>query len=127
YCDTVFSVTQHVIQTIGKNGVTRIDERPVFAMCGITPDRIEQPIICGPPYEKEKLPALKNLRRLLSSAAYGKALRRLTDEKVLKRIRLGVVSRMVPVKRFDCLFNYIAPILADYANIYVDIFGPVRF
>jgi len=110
-----------------KIGVARIDERPLFAMCGITPDRKGQPIFRGPLYEYEELTALNKLRRRLSSAAYGRTIRRLAEKKDPRRIGLGVVGRMVPEKCFACLFKYIAPILADCPNIYVDIFGPVRY
>ena len=56
--------------------------------------------------------------------------RRLTPERAFVRrpgLTLGIVSRITPIKQFPLLFAYLAPVLARYSTVQLEIFGSGGF
>jgi len=56
--------------------------------------------------------------------------RRLTPERAFVRrpgLTLGIVSRITPIKQFPLLFAYLAPVLARYPTVQLEIFGSGGF
>ena len=120
--DTVFCVSQYVIDGLRENGLTNVYPQPFYGVAEFR--RYRSPdlrVVARSPYAWD--------RRKVRDRVLGRLLPDLGARKppqIYERkpgLTLGIVSAIVPIKQFPLLFRHLAPILAQYPQVNVEIFG----
>jgi len=120
--DMILAGSRHVIASLHAAGIRRVHPEPLYAVAQM--DRVgagSEPLRARSHYDWDRrklrdrtLGALEPLwRRFLSEKAYARR----------SGLALGVVSRITPIKQFPLLFTHLAPILARYPAVQLEIFG----
>ena len=120
--DMILAGSRHVIASLHAAGIRRVHPEPLYAVAQM--DRVgagSEPLRARSRYDWDRrklrdrtLGALEPLwRRFLSEKAYARR----------SGLALGVVSRITPIKQFPLLFTHLAPILARYPAVQLEIFG----
>jgi len=120
--DMILAGSRHVIASLHAAGIRRVHPEPLYAVAQM--DRVgagSEPLRARSHYDWDRrklrdrtLGALEPLwRRFLSEKAYARR----------SGLALGVVSRITPIKQFPLLFTHLAPILARYPAVHLEIFG----
>src|SRR5258708_11627639 len=120
--DMILAGSRHVIASLRAAGIRRVHPEPLYAVAQM--DRVgagSEPLRARSHYDWDRrklrdrtLGALEPLwRRFLSEKAYARR----------SGLALGVVSRITPIKQFPLLFAHLAPILARYPAVQLEIFG----
>ena len=118
--DMVFAVSEWVLAGLRKNGITAWPE-PLYGVANLLRSCTQNQIRRTSHYDWD---LRKGRDRLLSwIEPLIDPLRRHPTYEKPNGLTLGIVSRITPIKQFPLLFQYIAPILAQYPDIYIDIFG----
>jgi glycosyltransferase involved in cell wall biosynthesis len=120
--DLVVAGSRHVIASLHAAGIDRIYPQPLYAVAQL--DRVgadSERLRAGSRYDWDRH---KVRDRLLG------ALEPLWEPFLRRRIfvrrpglTLGIVSRITPIKQFPLLFAHIAPVLARYPTVQLEIFG----
>ena len=115
----VFTVSQYCIDLLRLAGLRQVYPEPVYGTADVSrsnePVRRRSPYIVDPRKFRDVL--LGGLRTLSRAAGRGAAYERLPG------LTLGLVSLIAPIKQFQPLFAVLAPILAQRAQVNLDIFG----
>jgi len=120
--DLILAGSRHVIASLHAAGIRRVHPEPLYAVAQM--DRVgagSEPLLARSCYDWD--------RRKLRDRALGvlePLWRRFLPETVYARrpgLTLGIVSRITPIKQFPLLFSYLAPILARYPTVQIEIFG----
>jgi glycosyltransferase involved in cell wall biosynthesis len=115
-------VSQYVIATLEREGLSQIYREPLLGVADLS--RGQRPgaaIVDQPLYDWDR----NKLRDRVFSAFYP-ALRALTPRRTFLRrpgIALGIVSRIAPLKQFTAQFEVLAPVLASFPQVSLEIFG----
>lgn len=120
--DGVIGVSQYVINSLRDAGAANVYPQPWYGVA--TLEHRQQghaPIIRRSRYDWDKR---KGRDRLLSwlEPLYAPFRPKQAFRKKAG-LTLGIVSRLTPIKQFPLLFQYIAPILAKFPDISIEIFG----
>jgi glycosyltransferase involved in cell wall biosynthesis len=120
--DLVVAGSHHVIASLRAAGINRVYPQPLYGIAQL--DRVgadSERLRAGSRYDWDRH---KVRDRLLG------ALEPLWEPFLLRRefvrrpgLTLGVVSRITPIKQFPLLFAHIAPVLARYPTVQLEIFG----
>jgi glycosyltransferase involved in cell wall biosynthesis len=120
--DVVVAGSRHVIASLRIGGIEKVYPEPLYAIGQL--DRVgvnSERLLARSRYDWDRH---KVRDRLLG------ALEPLWEPFFPRRVfvrrpglTLGVVSRITPIKQFPLLFSHIAPILARYPTVQVEIFG----
>ena len=119
--DLVIGVSRHVIASLRKAGIERIYPEPMYGVArldrGETGDRIRARSRYDWDRRKFRDRVLGVIEPLWRAATPSPA--------YYKRdgLTLGIVSRITPIKQFPLLFSRLAPILAGYPRVNLEIFG----
>src|SRR5229473_1699234 len=120
--DLILAGSRHGIASLHAAGIRRVHPEPLYAVAQI--DRVgagSEPLRARSRYDWDRrklrdraLGALEPLWRII-----------LTETAYARRtgLALGVVSRITPIKQFPLLFTHLAPILARYPTVQLEIFG----
>ena len=120
--DLVVTVSRHVIASLRAAGIPRIYPQPLYGIAHL--DRADSeagPIKARSIYDWDRH---KVRDRLLGASE--PLWRLFSPERRFQRrpgLTLGVVSRITPIKQFPLLFATLAPILARYPDVRLEIFG----
>ncbi len=120
--DMILAGSRHVIASLRAAGIRRVHPEPLYAVAQM--DRVgvgSEPLRARSRYDWDRrklrdraLGALEPLwRGFLPESAYARR----------SGLALGVVSRITPIKQFPLLFAHLAPILARYPAVQLEIFG----
>jgi len=120
--DMILAGSRHVIASLHAAGIRRVHPEPLYAVAQM--DRVgagSEPLRARSRYDWDRrklrdraLGTLEPLwRGFLSETAYARR----------NGLALGVVSRITPIKQFPLLFTHLAPILARYPAVQLEIFG----
>ena len=120
--DMILAGSRHVIASLHAAGIRRVHPEPLYAVAQM--DRVgagSEPLRARSRYDWDRrklrdraLGALEPLwRGFLPATAYARR----------SGLALGVVSRITPIKQFPLLFAHLAPILARYPAVQLEIFG----
>ena len=120
--DTVFCVSQYVIDGLREIGLTNVYPHPIYGVAEFRRTRsADLRVIARSPYAWDRR---KFRDRVLGSFLPEKGAR--TPPQTYARrpgLTLGIVSGIVPIKQLPLLFRHLAPILAQYPQVNVEIFG----
>lgn len=120
--ELVVAGSRHVIASLRAAGIDRVYPRPLYAIAQL--DRLgadSEPVRAGSRYDWDRH---KVRDRLLG--ALEPLWRPLVPRRVYTRrpgLTLGVVSRITPIKQWPLLFSHLAPVLARYPTVHIEIFG----
>jgi glycosyltransferase involved in cell wall biosynthesis len=120
--DLLIPVSQHVIATLERAGLDRIYREPLLGVADLSPRAGEGgPIIDRPMYDWDR----NKPRDRIFSVLYP-AWRAITRRRIFSRrpgLVLGVVSRIAPLKQFATQFALLAPVIAEFPQVSLEIFG----
>ena len=116
----VFGVSGYVIQGLQERGIP-VWEEPLYGIADLSRGASDEPVVQASRYDWDQR---KGRDRLLSWIApfVGPLLSRQVFDK-RPGITLGIVSRITPIKQFPQLFNLLSPILAEYPQFNLELFG----
>lgn len=120
--DLVVAVSRHVIASLSAAGIERVYPEPLYGIAQLERAGADAgPLRARSRYDwdwhKFRDRALGTLEPLW---------RHFLPERVFARrpgLTLGIVSRITPIKQFPLLFERLAPVLARYPGVHLEIFG----
>lgn len=122
--DGILGVSQYVISSLQDAGYTNIYPVPWYGIASLKRTQSSKPhtITQNSHFDWD---LRKGRDRILSwlEPTYRKLKPTQTYHKLNNKVTIGIVSRITPIKQFPLLFKYLSPILAQYPNITIDIFG----
>lgn len=122
--DGILGVSQYVISSLQDAGYTNIYPVPWYGIASLkrTQSSKLHTITQNSHFDWD---LRKGRDRILSwlEPFYRKLKPTQTYHKLNNKITIGIVSRITPIKQFPLLFKYLSPILAQYPNITINIFG----
>jgi glycosyltransferase involved in cell wall biosynthesis len=119
----VFGVSRYVIDTLNQKQVSRVHPEPLYGVADLRGGQISDslPLIRASRYDWD----LRKGRDRLLSWLYPlyQALRPQVRYEARPGLTLGIVSRITTIKQFDKLFTLLAPIIANFPQLHLEIFG----
>jgi glycosyltransferase involved in cell wall biosynthesis len=119
----IFGVSHYVIETLNARQVPHVHPQPLYGVADLRDDgsSIDTPLFRASVYDWD----LRKVRdRLLSWIdPWYQALVPQLQYETRPGVTLGIVSRITPIKQFDRLFALLAPIIADFPKVHLEIFG----
>lgn len=121
--DRVFAVSGHVIDSLRAAGLTNFYPAPLYGVADLLPrgDTVNVKLRGGNPYEWDP----RKVRDRLLGSLYP-AYAALAGKPHFTRkpgLTLGIVSRLTTIKQFPLLFRHLAPVIRNYPQIHLEIFG----
>jgi len=119
----LFGVSEHVIASARSRGLSNVHEQPLYGVADLTPrGKLSRGgIHRASPYDSDRR---KFRDRLLGAVAP------LTSWMAPQRtyaknagLTLGIVSRLTPIKQFPLMFGMLAPLIARFPQVSLEIFG----
>lgn len=121
--DLILPVSRHVADSLHARGLAKIHAEPLYGVAELSGrhGNPASPLLKGNVYDwdtrkvRDRLLSVISpwIRPLLPHPAFAKK----------PGITLGIVSRLTTIKQFPALFNHIAPVLARFPHIHIEIFG----
>lgn len=120
--DLVVAGSRHVIASLRAAGIERVYPQPLYAIAQLDrADADSARVRAGSRYDWDRHKVRDRLLGALESLWRPFAPRPEFDRR--PGLTLGIVSRITPIKQFPLLFSHLAPILARYPTVQVEIFG----
>lgn len=119
----IFAVSAYVGETVRACGHTRLHEEPLLGVADLEPRcaGADAVIVRHSPFDWDRR---KFRDRLLSWLVPPlDALRPRREFTRGSGLTLGIVSRLTPIKQFPRLFGLLAPVLAEFPGVAVEVFG----
>ena len=116
---TVFTVSEYCIGLLRQAGISQVYTAPLYGTYEL--DRAAVPISDNSPYHWDQRKGRDRLLSLMEPL-----MRSLRGRKQFARkagLTLGVVSLLSPIKQFPLLFSLLAPRLARFPQVNLEIFG----
>jgi glycosyltransferase involved in cell wall biosynthesis len=120
-CDLILAVSHHVIDSLKAAGLAHYYADPLYGVADLARGASSEKIVRGSVYDWDR----RKFRERCLSLVYPIYQRMRPEMPYTKRsgVTLGIVSRLTPIKQFPLLFSHLAPVLAQYPNINLEIFG----
>ncbi|GAO34772.1 glycosyltransferase [Sulfuricella sp. T08] len=119
----IFAVSGHVIDSLRAAGIDNYYEEPLYGVADLTRPAKEQEttIRAASVYDWDT----RKVRDRLLSHLYPAWFALKPEEYFKKRkgLTLGIVSRLTPIKQFPLMFGILAPILRQFPDVNLEIFG----
>lgn len=114
-------VSRHVSDSIGARGYQNVYTPPLYAVAAPLHTAQSEILAARSEYDWDR----RKLRdRLLGLAEpWWRAFRSSAQFEKRPGVTLGIVSRLTPIKQFPLMFGILAPILARYPQVNLEIFG----
>ena len=120
--ELVVAGSRHVIASLRAAGIDRVYPRPLYAIAQL--DRLgadSEPVRAGSRYDWDRHKVRDRLLGALEPLWAPLMPRRAYTRR--PGLTLGVVSRITPIKQWPLLFSHLAPVLARYPTVHLEIFG----
>ena len=119
--DLIFAGSHHVIASLHAAGIRRVYPEPLYAVAQMDRVGAGSGLRARSRYDWDR----RKLRDRTLGALEPLWKRFLPDRAYARRagLTLGIVSRITPIKQFPLLFTHLAPILARYPAVQLEIFG----
>ena len=125
----LFAVSRHVLDSARTRGLGNVHSEPLYAVADLAPRAAigvgPMPIIANSIYDWDKRKVRDRLMGL-----FAPLLERLVERPTFVRrpgLTLGIVSRLTPIKQFPLMFSILAPVLARYPQVNLEVFGSGGF
>jgi glycosyltransferase involved in cell wall biosynthesis len=117
----LFGVSGYVLASARARGLTNLHPEPLLGVADLDARGPDAEIVQRLPYEWDERKFRDRVLALASSLSAPLRLRRHFVRH--PGLTLGIVSRLTPIKQFPVLFTIIAPILAERAELRLEVFG----
>ena len=114
-------VSRHVLDSIGSRGYQNVYTQPLYGVAAPLHAAQGETLIARSEYDWD--PRKLRDRLLGLSEPWWRARRPVVQFKRRPGVTLGIVSRLTPIKQFPLMFGILAPILARYPLVKLEIFG----
>ncbi|MBI4294352.1 MAG: glycosyltransferase family 4 protein [Betaproteobacteria bacterium] len=118
----LFGVSEHVIASARSRGLANVYPEPLYGIADLAPRGMAGGGICAAsPYDWDRRKLRDRLLGIFAPLASSLA----PQHAFAKRpgLTLGIVSRITPIKQFPALFAVLAPVLARFPRLNLEIFG----
>ncbi len=120
-CHVIFPVSAYVRDTALARGLHQVHREPLLGVADLEARAVSQgPIIRRSEFDWDRR---KFRDRALS---WCEPLRQLAPRSLFSRregLTLGIVSRLTPIKQFPLMFSLLAPVLAEFPQVNLEMFG----
>jgi len=121
--DVLFAVSRHVLNSMRAKGLTNDSPEPLYAVADLAlrgGHRRGELMACSP-YDWDR----RKWRDRLLAVAEPLLLRFASGRFYAKKagLTLGIVSRLTPIKQFALQFSVLAPVLARFPGVNLEVFG----
>lgn len=118
----VIGVSQYVINSLRDAGISNFYPQPWYGVATLEHrQQVQTPIIQNSCFDWDKRKGRDRLLSWLEPLYTPFRSRQIFQKKA--GLTLGIVSRITPIKQFPLLFQHIAPVLAKFPDIHLEIFG----
>ena len=121
HADLLFGVSQHVLATLRKSGLTHVHPDPLLGIGEIHRQHAQATPVRGPLCEWDAR-KLRDRVLALGDRAGGQFASRPSYAR-RTGLTLGIVSRLAPAKQFPALFDLLAPIINEQKHVNLEVFG----
>ncbi len=119
--DVVFGVSQYVLDTATKQGLTNCYPTPFLGVAELNHTINNSVVRRRPVYDWDKRKGRDTLLSHVYPLYWSFAPKPIFEKR--PGLTLGIVSRITPIKQFPVLFKYLAPLLQQHPDINLEIFG----
>ena len=114
-------VSRHVLDSIRGRGYSKVIGEPMYGVADPRRGATDEAILVRSEYDWDR----RKLRdRLLGwTEPWWRVPRRMTAFSKRPGLTLGIVSRLTPIKQFPLMFGTLAPVIARYPRVNLEIFG----
>ena len=121
--ERLFAVSRHVIASARERGLGNVYPEPMYGVADLAlrPGRAENQLRAGSAYDWDRRKLRDRFLRVLSPLAAA-----LMPRQPFVRhpgLTLGIVSRLTPIKQFPRMLAILAPVLARYPTVNLEVFG----
>jgi glycosyltransferase involved in cell wall biosynthesis len=122
--DLVIPVSHWVLDGLLQAGLPAWAE-PLWGIASVAPIDEDERIVASSRFDWDERKVRDRLFRLLEPAMEPFVHRAVFHKK--SGLTLGIVSRLTPIKQFPLLFEYLAPVLSEFPQVNLEIFGAGGF
>jgi glycosyltransferase involved in cell wall biosynthesis len=119
--DLVVGVSRYVIASLSAAGIKRVYTEPMYGIAQLERFAPEGPMHAASCYDWDRHKVRDRALGMLEPLWRGALPERLFARR--PGLTLGIVSRITPIKQFPLLFECLAPVLARYPGVHLEIFG----
>lgn len=118
----VVGVSGYVINTLRDAGISHVWPNPLYGIANLAPrGTSSNQIVQNSVYDWDKRKVRERIMSWFAPLLY--PLKRTVIYAKRPGITLAIVSRLTPIKQFPLLFSYLVPILKDFPEVNLEIFG----
>lgn len=125
--DLIFAVSRHVISSLQEAGISHYFPEPMYGLADLGRPSIQKSaaLSANSIYDWD----LRKFRDRLLSHIYPTYFALKPPQTFAKRegLTLGIVSRLTPIKQFPLMFGILAPVIRQFPQISLEIFGSGGF
>ena len=123
HCDVILGVSQYVLETLRNKGLNNYYPEPLYGVADLDRNRSQagRTINKQPLYDWDQRKVRDRLLGLVYPLFW--PLKRKQHFERRNDLTIGIVSRITTIKQFPLLFSIIAPIIARYPGVSIEIFG----
>ena len=125
----LFAVSRHVMDSARARGLGNVHSEPLYAAADLAPRAAigadTTPIIANSIYDWDKRKVRDRMMGL-----FAPLVERFAEKPTFvcrPGLTLGIVSRLTPIKQFPLMFSILAPVLARYPQVNLEVFGSGGF
>jgi glycosyltransferase involved in cell wall biosynthesis len=119
----VFGVSRHVMDSARAKGLDNLHPEPLYGVADLAPRGRAGVLLGRSPYEWDRRKARDRLLGFVETLLPGAFAPARPFERRADALTLGIVSRLTPIKQFPRLFQALAPVIARYPQVRLEIFG----
>ena len=119
--DRLFAVSGYVLAGLLEAGLAQTHPEPLYGVAHLDRPAGDGPIVATSRYSWDSRKFRDRLLSHVHPLWQARTSRRIFTRKA--GLTLGIVSRLTPIKQFPALFGALAPVLADFADVHLEIFG----
>jgi glycosyltransferase involved in cell wall biosynthesis len=117
----LFAVSQHVLDSIRSRGYDRVYAQPLYGVADLQRSDAGGAIVAHSEYDWDRRKLRDRLLGLIEGMRRGPA--PAIEFSPKPGLTLGIVSRLTPIKQFPLMFGLLAPLIAKYPLVHLEIFG----
>lgn len=118
----VFAVSEYVRSGLTTQGVPHVFDTAFYGIAELSGRDTDAPVLAASPYDWDRRKFRDRILGALEPVVR-KFERPIFFEKKKAGLTIGIVSRLTPIKQFPLMFAHLAPVLAKYPEINLEIFG----
>ena len=119
--DRLFAVSRYVLDGLVEAGFESAYPEPLYGVAHLDRPATDGPIVATSRYAWDSRKFRDRVLSHVHPIWQARSSRRIFKRK--EGLTLGIVSRLTPIKQFPALFGALAPVLAGFPDVHLEIFG----